>query len=190
MRVSIVAINGETGFGILEPLEGDEQSLKTYVEELRDSSSVVSVDVTYESQNAYWTRVVHKMNGPSIHDTILQEGCMSFLPIIVEQGFQIHTVLAPSRDILSNLLHALRERFTRVKIRRISSTPTVLSQDILTAKQKEAFSLAFEAGYYSMPRKYKVEDLAAKLKIRRVAMQERLRRAEHRIFTSYVEGGC
>jgi len=188
VRVSIIAINGDTGFGILEPLEGAEPSIQMYVEHLRESSSIVSVDVTYRSPKTYWTRVVHKMNGLSIHDTILQEGCMSFLPIIVERGFQIHTVLAPSREILSNLLHALRKQFTRVKIRRIKTTPTGLSQEILTEKQKEAISLAFKLGYYSIPRKYKIEDLAVKLKIRRVAMQERLRRAELRIFTSYFEG--
>ncbi len=189
VRVSIVAINGNTGFGIVELLEHGEEALKTYVEQLRASSSVVSVDVTYESPKAYWTRVVHKMNGPSIHDTILKEGCMSFLPIIVERGYQIHTVLAPSRDMLSNLLHSLRKRFSRVKIRRIHSTPTVLSKEILTVKQKEAFSIAFETGYYSIPRECKIEDIASKLKIKRVAMQERLRRAELKIFAAYIDGG-
>lgn len=189
VRVSIVAINGDTGFGILEPLIEDENSLEMYVNQLRGSSSIVSVDVTYKSPKAYWTRVVHKMNGPSIHDTILQEGCMSFLPIVVERGFQLHTVLAPSREILSSLLHVLRRRFTMVRIRRISSTPSVLTQEILTEKQKVAFNLAFESGYYSIPRSCKIEALAMKLGIRRVAMQERLRRAELRILSTYYDGG-
>lgn len=189
VRVSIVGIDGDTGFGILEPLDGGVRSLESYVESLRESSSIVQVDVTYESSKMYWTRVVHKMSGPSIHDTILQGGCMSFLPIVVERGFQLHTVLAPSRDALSTLLHTLREHFTRVKIRRIKTTPAVLSREALTKKQKEAFSLAFESGYYSIPRKCKIENLATKFGIRRVAMQERLRRAELRIFTSYIESG-
>ncbi|MFW9907237.1 MAG: helix-turn-helix domain-containing protein [Candidatus Thorarchaeota archaeon] len=188
VRVSIVTINGDTGLGILEPLEDGERSLQRYVRALRASPSTSSVDVTYRSPSAYWTHVVHKIDGPSIYDTVLQSGCMTFLPIVVEKGIQKHTVLAPTREVLRDLIHLLRARFTTVRVKKMRSTPLRLSDDVLTPKQTEAIQLAFQFGYYEIPRKCTVSELALKIGIRRVAMQERLRRAERRILSSYFGG--
>ena len=185
-RVSIMTINGEAGFGIVEALDQNEESIQMYIEELDRSPNTQSVIVTHRSPDAYWTRVVHKVDGPSIYDTILQSGCMTYLPIIVEKGIQTHRVIAPSRDVLSKMLHLLRERFDYVRIKRIRTTPSLSTGPDLTPKQAEAFDLAWQSGYYKMPRTCKIEDLSEKLGIKRVAMQERLRRAEIRIFRDYM----
>jgi predicted DNA binding protein len=187
VRVSIMTINGNTGFGIVESMEGGEPSIQQYVDELRISGSTLTVEVTHKTPQAYWTRVVHRVSGPSIYDTVLESGCMTFLPIVIEQGAQTHSVLAPSRKVLRDMLYMLRERFSDVRIKRLRSSPTGLSRAILSSKQGAAFKLAFASGYYDIPRLCKVEDLAAKLGIKRVAMQERLRRAEQRILRSYAE---
>jgi predicted DNA binding protein len=67
------------------------------------------------------------------------------------------------------------------------ASPLGLSPEILTHKQKEALTLAFASGYYSIPRSITLETLASKIGIKRVAMQERLRRAELRILSHYLE---
>ena len=186
VRVTIVTINGDTGFGIMEPLEGGEESMKAYVEGMRNSESIVEAEVTYRSPEAYWTRVVHKLERDSIYETILKSGCMTRLPIIIQGGVQYHVVLAPSNELLSKLLRELRNRFTTAKVVRIRSKPTS-PQSILTSKQQEAFLLAYRQGYYEMPRKVYLRDLGHLLGIKRVAMQERLRRAEIRILSDFAE---
>ncbi len=186
VRVSIVTINGDTGFGIVESLSDDEDSIRRYIAELEQSDSIRSVKVTHRTSQAYWTQVVHKVEGPSIYETILQSGCMTYLPIVVEKGIQTHTVLAPSRDVLSEMLHLLRGRFSHVRIKRIRPTPSGLLGVNLTLKQKEAIELAIESGYYRIPRSCTMEDLGNQLGIKRVAMQERLRRAEQRIIAFYA----
>ncbi len=50
----------------------------------------------------------------------------------------------------------------------------------------DAFSLAMNSEYYAIPRKVKLDDIAQKLGIKRVAMQERLRRAELKIFEKFT----
>ncbi|MHA1575796.1 MAG: helix-turn-helix domain-containing protein [Candidatus Thorarchaeota archaeon] len=187
VRVSIITINGDSGFGIVEPLDGNEQSVKRYVAELEKSSSTKEVEVTYRSPEGYWTRVVHELNDPSIYDTILQSGCMSNLPIKVENGIQSHTVLYPSQEKLRNLMHLLKSRFTNVSIKNIRSTPVALSRVSLTKKQAEAFRLVFDSGYYSIPRQSHLSELCEKLGIKRVALQERLRRAELQIMSAYAK---
>ncbi len=188
VRVSIVAINGDTGLGILEPLEGGEDNLLKYVQELSASPNTRNVTITHRSPDAYWTHVVHYTESPSIYETVLQSGCMTFLPIIVERGVQKHTILAPTREVLRELLHLLRKRFTSVRVLRMRPSPVGLTREILTPKQKEAFVLAYDSGYYTIPRSITLENLASKIGIKRVAMQERLRRAEFRILSHYKEG--
>lgn len=187
VRVAIVTINGDTGFGIVEPLAEGETAVRRYVEELRNSQSTVEVEVTHKSPEAYWTRVVHRLETESIYETILASGCMTRLPIVIEGGIQYHSILSPSRETLSELVHNLKARFDHVKFKRMKVIPTSPFQSLLTKKQDQAFRLAFETGYYEMPRKSNLVDLSKELGIKRVAMQERMRRAELRIMTRYAE---
>ncbi len=188
VHVRIMTINGDTGFGIIESMRGEEEDIKRYVSRLRESSSTVVVEVTHRSPDAYWTRVVHHISGPSIYETILESGCMTLLPISISSGTQVHSVLAPSKPVLRQLLDLLRKRFTRVRVLRVRAGPPDLTGITLTPKQKEAIVLAIENGYYSIPRGVSAADLAAEIGISRVAMQERLRRAEKRIMNGYLNG--
>jgi predicted DNA binding protein len=187
VRVRIVTINGPVGFGIIESLDGTEQPLKDYIRKMKQSENVVNIETTFKSKDAYWTRAVHEVGGQSIYETVLQSGCMTRLPVIIEGGVQNHVILAPSRKIFSELLKILRNRFQLVKIRRLKSTATTASQSTLTQKQLEALRLAIQSGYYEMPRVVQLQVLAKELGIKRVAMQERIRRAEKAIITEFAE---
>ena len=189
VKVTIVTILLPEGYGLIEALEGGERSIQLYVDSIRASESVLEFEVTYSSPNVYFTRSVHNLDFPSIYETILEAGSMSLLPITIVKGIQYHTVYSPSRDALKTLLAMLKSRFTTVKILSLSSAPLRSEQTLLTPKQLEAFKLAFNKGYYEIPRRSKIniETLAQHLGIKRVAMQERLRRAELRILTDYAK---
>ncbi len=187
VRVNLIAINGPVGFGIIEALDGKESTLAAYVESMRRSSSILSFDITYASPSMYWTRAHHELGGESIHETILESGCMNRLPIVIQKGLQNHTVLAPSQEAFKTMYEALTDRFTEVRIRRISRSPVGQFLPRLTVKQAEAFRIAFRNGYYDMPRATTVEKLGRKLGIKRVAMQERLRRAERSVLQQYAD---
>ncbi|MHA1828415.1 MAG: helix-turn-helix domain-containing protein [Candidatus Heimdallarchaeaceae archaeon] len=187
IKVSILAINGAEGLGFYEPLDGKQETLEKYVQLMKKSNQIVEFQVTYKSPTRYWTRVVHKLDYPSIHDTILESDSMSILPIIIKGGVQYHTILSPSSQSFRTLLTKLRKRFTQIDLKALYSRPSKQNKDILTPKQFEAFVLAFNKGYYQISKKCSLKDLAKNLGISRVAFQERLKRAELRIFTSFVE---
>lgn len=189
VKVTIVTIRLPEGYGLLEALEGGEKTIQLYVDSVRASESILEFEVTYSSPTVYWTRSVHNLDFPSIYETILESGSMSLLPIKIEKGFQYHTVYSPSRDALKALLATLKSRFTKVKILSLSSTPLKSERTLLTPKQLEAFKLAYTKGYYEIPRRSKIniKILAQHIGIKRVAMQERLRRAELRILTEYAK---
>jgi predicted DNA binding protein len=186
VRISLVTINGPEGFGIIETLDGTDKPLKKYVNHMKHSKNIIEFEVTHKSEKQYWTRAVHKIEGASIHETVLENGCMTRLPIIITGGNQFHTIYAPSHQKFSQTLNSLKKRFTTVKIERIRRYPSGMTSSILTRKQAEAITLAFSHGYYEIPRKTDVITISKELGIKRVAMQERLRRAEKAIINEYV----
>jgi predicted DNA binding protein len=187
VRVDLVSINGPLGFGIIQSLTGKEKPLSDYVKALEQSSSIVEVRVTHETPEQYWTEVIHRLKKKSIHETILECGCMSRFPIVIEGGTQIHHLLAPNQDAFRLAFDTLRARFLKVRILNIRRSPRGPLGPGLTNKQMDAIKLAISKGYYDMPRGSEIKHLAKKLKIKRVAMQERLRRAERTIMHQFAD---
>ncbi len=187
VRVDLVSINGPLGFGIIHSLTGKEEPLSDYVTALKKSSSIVEVRVTHETPEQYWTEVIHQLEKKSIHETILESRCMSRLPIVIEGGIQIHHLLAPDQESFRQAFDTLRSNFSKVRIASIRRSPSGSLGPSLTKKQIAAIKLAISKGYYDIPRKTEIKNLSKKLKIKRVAMQERLRRAERTIMHQFAE---
>ncbi len=187
VRVDLVSINGPIGFGIIQSLTGEEKPLIKYVKALARSTSTVEVKVTHKSKDQYWTEVIHQLKQRSIHETILDSGCMSRLPIVIEGGTQVHHLLAPSQDAFRKAFDNLRDNFKIVRLLRIRRSPKGIISLGLTDKQLETIREAIARGYYEIPRKCKIEHLEKTLGIKRVAAQERLRRAERTIMNQFSE---
>ncbi|MHA2160534.1 MAG: helix-turn-helix domain-containing protein [Candidatus Thorarchaeota archaeon] len=187
VRVNLISINGPLGFGIIQSLTGDEDPLVKYVKALENSSSISEVRITHKSPEVYWSEVVHKMNTKSIHETILESGCMSRLPIIIEHGRQVHQLLAPDQTAFRIAFDNLRENFKKVKLLRVHRSPKGSPSSGLTTKQLGAMREAINSGYYDIPRKCEVKQIAKQLGIKRVATQERMRRAERIIMNQFAD---
>jgi predicted DNA binding protein len=162
VRVDLISINGPLGFGIIQSLTGEEKPLSDYVKDLERSSSIVEVRVTHETPVQYWTEVIHQLKKKSIHETILECGCMSRLPIVIEGGTQIHHLLAPNQEAFRKTFDTLRERFSKVRVLNIRRSPRGSLGPGLTDKQLDAIKLAISNGYYDMPRKSEIKNLAKK----------------------------
>ncbi|MFW9961235.1 MAG: helix-turn-helix domain-containing protein [Candidatus Thorarchaeota archaeon] len=186
VRVSLIAINGPEGFGIIESLDGTETPLKKYTKSMKQSKSILEFEVTHRSETQYWTRARHFMKDKSILETVLESGCMTKLPIIISNGKQTHTILSPTQMEFSRMFNNLRSRFTSVELERLRRYPSSITNPLLTKKQEQAFRIAWMKGYYEIPRKSEIEPLAFKIGIKRVAFQERLRRAERAIVREFA----
>jgi predicted DNA binding protein len=184
VKVSIIAINGSVGFGFIESNQPDQ--IENYLKALSSSSKVLSIEITNKSDNVYWTKVTHKLDNPSIHETILESGNVTFLPIVIEEGWQYHSVFSPNATAFKSLIQNLKKIGYTLNILKSSSVPYYKKDQTLTQKQMDAFSLAMNSEYYAIPRKVKLDDIAQRLGIKRVAMQERLRRAELKIFEKFT----
>ncbi|MFX0092279.1 MAG: helix-turn-helix domain-containing protein, partial [Candidatus Hodarchaeota archaeon] len=55
-----------------------------------------------------------------------------------------------------------------------------------TSKQQEALTLAFQEGYYELPRKIILESLAKEMNVGRRTFEEHLRKAERKIMAFLI----
>ena len=187
IRISVITVNGPEGLGFVEALDKKKETLDEFVRLMKNSDQIIDITITHKSHSRYWNKVIHKLDFPSINASIIESGSMTILPITIENGIQYHNILSPTTDNFRKLLSFLKERFTDVNIRALSSKPTETLQGFLTDKQYKTLMLAHKRGYYKIPRKCTLEEIAEELGIKRVACQERIRRAEQKIIDYYVK---
>jgi AraC-like DNA-binding protein len=92
-----------------------------------------------------------------------------------------------TRATLAAFSRRLQEESTPLNLRAIH--PKNSDARFLTTGQDAALRAAVERGYYEIPRPINLRQLAAQLGISSAALSERLRRAEGRVLTRYVNQG-
>lgn len=120
-----------------------------------------------------------KSNG-WVLDRVLENNCHQIRPLRVSGGTEQWHVVTENVSDIKNLLSSLKE-IGEVKVHRIGKYAPERKTQWLTAKQRRAFSLAVERGYYCWPRKVSLEELAQVAKISRKVYQDHLRKAESKL---------
>lgn len=107
-------------------------------------------------------------------------------------GHEYWEVASWKRPVLEKFIKDLRSHMDTCKILKIENSPI---SDIyfpnvmpkLSEKQKKALDLAYKHGYYSYPRKIKLEQLAKIAKIGTSTFQEHLRKAEIKLLPVIID---
>lgn len=88
---------------------------------------------------------------------------------------------AHESDALTRFHHTCREEAIPLTVKQVQHNPTGHDDDSyeLTPKQRETVLLAFEAGYFDVPRGISMTELGEELKISRQAASRRLSRGLH-----------
>jgi len=122
----------------------------------------------------------------SSYEKVLESGAMPSAPVVAKAGYETYSIVSPDPKSIKKLAHEL-ESIGDVKITRVGDFRGQLEGPRLTDKQKDALSVALMNGYYSWPRGVGLVQLAHAAKISRRSMQERLRRAEAKLFPHLVK---
>ncbi|WP_114579183.1 helix-turn-helix domain-containing protein [Saliphagus sp. LR7] len=89
-------------------------------------------------------------------------------------------LLFPERDLLSETVSELEDQGITVDVKRMvkaGRNADLEETAALTEPQEEAINEAYDRGYYDVPRRISLEDLATEVGISHQALSERLRRA-------------
>ena len=111
-------------------------------------------------------------------------------PVEMKNGYECWEIGAWDKRKLNNFYKTI-SKYVEVKILKMTKGfPQVFIQHAtmnLTNKQKDAFELAKERGYYEFPRKISVKDLSKQMKVPRTTFQGHLRKAEKKLLDVVLE---
>ena len=96
-------------------------------------------------------------------------------------ALQLHA----TRGSVDRFLEWIKPDAEDTRVRRLA--PVEAESPSLTPAQEDALRRAVALGYYHIPRSIHLSELAAKLQVSPAALSERLRRAEARLVTHFVE---
>ncbi len=115
------------------------------------------------------------------HDVLLSE-C-----VVTDDGWDVR-LTAPSHGALTAVYDRFRELGMEIEIESLGGERSDRSAtDGLTDSQREALVRAVETGYFSVPRRATLRDVADRLDISDQAVSERVRRGTRRLVREHVE---
>jgi predicted DNA binding protein len=117
-------------------------------------------------------------------------------PVVYRHGWEYYRVIAFKHKDVQGLMKKFEERGFKFEILRkvdfdgfiagsLTLTADALFSD-LTEKQMDALLTAYGNGYYNLPRKANVQDIANKERVSRTTYQEHLKKAENKLVASLV----
>ncbi len=169
-------------------IEGNKKDVNKFLKELKKDKRIINLEIS--KNTVFFIERRERKDIPSSH----YNPRMFFVkPVFVDrQGFEYWELASWKKEILMKFVNDLKkeknikliiEKFQNVKLNSIYF-PKIMPK--LSDKQREAYQLAVEKGYYSFPRKVGLKDLAKMMKISISTLQEHLRRAEEKIMPSYI----
>lgn len=107
---------------------------------------------------------------------------------VIRNGEWIARARFPDRTALVAFRHACAAHDVAFQLESlVEAHPEPREPSRLTPKQREALLLAYESGYYDVPRRVSLGDLGERLGISKPSVSSRLRRAEHHVIRTLIE---
>jgi predicted DNA binding protein len=169
----------------LQVMAGDPSDLTSVLEEIQKRS--MTEEILRERLSAMTIIRECACDGEYIPGVIQKSGCWSIGPSTYEGGFEVHRLIAPSKNRLRECIAALRltgkvevlslrSRETAETFKDLGILPIPVLEG-LTEKQIEVLISAHESGIYAIPAKAKMDDVAKKMGMSRSTYGEHLRKA-------------
>lgn len=135
-------------------------------------------------------------HGGTVERHMTRHGCLLLPPLRYARGAKFCRVLALDSADLTGLYRDLSaEREVTVESKRSLDEPSAERPapaldavlPTLSPRQREALTVAYEGGYYRIPREITTEDVADALGVQRRTAEEHLRRAENKLLDATIE---
>ncbi len=162
---------------------GDDKNIKNAIKDLKKDNRLLNI----EMQENYFILDVkqHLMN-----KDLFQPGLLYVKPgITTNKGEYIFEIAAWKREQLIKVYHAYgieNVKLNWIKQKKITGIQITTSTPNLTEKQKQAFKLAVDKGYYGYPRKVDIVQLAKEFGCSHSTFQFHLRNAEKKLMPSLL----
>jgi len=168
-------------------IEGDEKDIKRFFEDLKKDKRICNIEIC--NNTLFFIGKRKKETIPSSH---WNPKIFFIKPVYVDkEGYEYWEIASWKKEVITKFIKDLKKDKDLTLI--IQKMQNVKLEDIhfphimpnLSKKQKRAFELAVEYGYYNFPRKIGLKELSKLMKVSISTFQEHLRKAEQKIIPSF-----
>jgi len=166
-------------------LVGESRDIERFVRDLKKDSRVVKLE---REGNTLFLLERERVRIPA---RVYHKKIFFVRPVFVDKkGFECWEIASFDKKTLMNYIHDLeKEKSLKCTVEKIvkSVVKDVFYARVMprvTERQKRAFELAVENGYYHFPRKVDLAQLAKLMKVSISTYQEHLRKAEEKLMPS------
>ncbi|MBU6996371.1 MAG: helix-turn-helix domain-containing protein [Theionarchaea archaeon] len=196
ITMTVFSIHQEKGLSRWEC--EDSLQLRAALEKARADDTLVSLDIFSQNQNEIVVQSVCRCeNRYKVHDILSRGGCYYLLPnpIVTCKGAKHYRILAPDADKLRNVVEML-QNIGEVKITAVHPLEhvddsffinVVELKGLLSEKQLRTLKRAYLRGYFEIPKRARIKDLADELGLSPATVYEQLAEGENRIIASIID---
>ncbi len=183
-------------YDVFEFFVDDPKDYQSVKEEMTDSSGMIE-EASDENRFRLVIRNCSCYSDDGSVDNIVGDlNVLLLSPVIIENGWEEHHAIVFDHKDFEELMERFEEKGHVVKIvRKVRFGGTISSLNpltrsalfsSLTKKQADALLTAYNSGYYRLPRKADVKDIAVKHGVPRTTFQDHLRKAECKVISTLI----
>ena len=165
---------GITSFQIRGP------SVTRFVADFKENLAKSESQILFEGDNLVILNV--KEEDPWILNTLVKTELLITYPVLVKDG-KIRIGAITNRSKVDRFLIQLKKKDIRAEIQRIGY---YYKSTLLTQRQNEIVNLAYQKGFFNIPRNLSLSEFAQDLKISKSALSETLRRIFKKLAHNYL----
>ena len=155
-------------------------SVKRFISDFKEKSTEKTAQILYEGEDLVILNV--REVDPWILNTLVKTELLISYPVLVKEG-KIRIEAITYRSKVDRFLTQLKKKDIKAKIERIGY---YYKSTLLTQRQNEIINLAYQNGYFDIPRSTSLSEFAKDLHISKSALSETLRRIFKKLANSYL----
>ena len=196
IKMTVFSIHQEKGLSRWEC--STPGAMHEALKKAKTHETIVSLDVFSEKEEEIIVQsVCNCENRYKVHEILSRGGCYYLLPnpIVTYEGAKHYRILAPDAQKLKKVIGNL-QKIGEVKITSVHPLGhlddsffinVVQLKDLLSEKQLRTLKKAYMRGYFQIPKKVRIRDLAEELGLSPATVYEQLAEAENRIIASIID---
>ncbi|GAG69414.1 unnamed protein product [marine sediment metagenome] len=158
-------------------------SVKHFISDFKEKPVEKTAQILYEGEDLVILNV--KEVDPWILNTLVKTELLISYPVLVKEG-KIRIEAITNRSKVDRFLTQLKKKEIKAKIERIGY---YYKSTLLTQRQNQVINLAYQKGYFNIPRNISLSDFAKDLNISKSALSEMLRRIFKKLTKNYISSG-
>ncbi|NVM16848.1 MAG: helix-turn-helix domain-containing protein [Candidatus Lokiarchaeota archaeon] len=155
-------------------------SVKQFISDFKDNIAKKTSQVLFEGKDLVILNV--KEVDPWILNTLVKTELLVSYPVLVKEG-KIRMEAITNRSKVDRFLTQLNKKDIKAKIERIGY---YYKSTLLTQRQNEIVNLAYQNGFFDIPRSISLSEFAKDLNISKSALSETLRRIFKKLAHIYI----